>query len=82
LEGDTLPENLLSLNLQGNYLTSLDKGVLAGKKYLQHLNLAKNKLKELPPAGVSWPILTFLNANGTLSDTCVSFTLLSQSLIS
>jgi Leucine-rich repeat (LRR) protein len=55
-------EYLLSLNLQNNLITTLPAG-LDKKKYLQHVNLAKNRLKDL---SMSWPILTFLNLNGLI----------------
>ena len=55
-------EFLISLNLQGNLLSSIPAG-LDKKKYLQHLNLAKNRIKDISIP--SWPpLLTFLNLNG------------------
>jgi Leucine-rich repeat (LRR) protein len=53
--------HLLSLNLQNNFLANLPAG-LDNKKYLQQLNLAKNRLKDFK---INLPHCLFLNVNGT-----------------
>ncbi|KAJ3320321.1 Leucine-rich repeat-containing protein 23 [Boothiomyces sp. JEL0866] len=53
-------EYLLSLNLQNNFISQLPAS-LDKFKYLQHVNLAKNKLKDFTIT--TWPMLSFLNLN-------------------
>jgi Leucine-rich repeat (LRR) protein len=52
--------HLLSLNLQNNVISKIPSN-FDKKKYLQQLNLAKNRLQEFP---ISLPHLLFLNING------------------
>ncbi|KAJ3310283.1 Leucine-rich repeat-containing protein 23 [Boothiomyces sp. JEL0838] len=60
IEGLSSLEYLLSLNLQSNFISQLPAS-LDKLKYLQHVNLAKNKLKEFTIT--HWPMLSFLNLN-------------------
>ncbi|KAI8930289.1 hypothetical protein BC831DRAFT_440006 [Entophlyctis helioformis] len=53
-------EFLLSVNVQGNQLRDIPP-VLDKKKYLQHINVAKNQLQEFKIQ--SWPIASFVNLN-------------------
>ncbi|KAJ3270404.1 Leucine-rich repeat-containing protein 23 [Terramyces sp. JEL0728] len=60
IEGLSSLEFLLSLNLQSNFISNLP-ATIDKFKYLQHVNLAKNKLKDFTVT--SWPMLSFLNLN-------------------
>ncbi|KAJ3302314.1 Leucine-rich repeat-containing protein 23 [Kappamyces sp. JEL0829] len=62
IEEATGLEYLLSLNVQNNFISTLPAG-LDKKKYLQHLNLAKNRLRDKDWTITSLPLLTFLNLN-------------------
>ncbi|KAI9088305.1 hypothetical protein DFS34DRAFT_585957, partial [Phlyctochytrium arcticum] len=53
-------EYLLSVDLHANLLTSIPP-ILDKKKYLQHVNIARNRLEKFDIT--SWPMCTWLNLN-------------------
>lgn len=61
IEGASALEYLISLNAQSNFI-SLVPASLERKKYLQSINLAKNKLKDFNLTNL--PLLSSLNLNG------------------
>ena len=56
-------EYVLSLDVHGNYLTSVPAAI-DRRKYLQHANFAKNRISSWNVS--RWPMLSWLNLNGNV----------------
>ncbi len=61
-----LPQSpLLTLDLHANSLTSFPAAEVAGKRYLQHINIARNAMEGAEVGkDVSLPAVTWMNLNG------------------